>query len=228
MPRRHLRLFALLAALIIGLVTSCGGSGSGGTNTPPPPDGAELLAKSADAMRGVTSVRFGIDVDGVLTIAGVQIKSATGQLTNEGSAKGNATADMGRQLYELAFVIIGKDLYLRGPTGGFSKLSAADSLSAFTVLLNPDRGMAAVLASGAAAENEGREQVGGVDSYRVKASFSGQSLIKLLGPTEDVTGQVWIATKDFRVVQAVFPIDDGNVTFRFSDFNAPADIAAPK
>ena len=228
MPRRHLRLLALLAALITGFVTSCGGSGSGDTNTPPLPEGADLLAKSAAAMRGVTSVRFGIDVEGVLTIAGVQVKSATGQLTREGSAKGNATADLGRQLYELAFVIIGKDLYLRGPTGGFSKLSA-DSLSAFTVLLNPDRGMAGVLASGAAAETEGREQVGGVDSYRVKASFSGRSLARLLpGPTEDVTGQVWIAADDFRVVQAVFPIDDGNVTFRFSDFNAPADITAPK
>jgi lipoprotein LprG len=228
MPRRHLRLLALLAALITGLVTSCGGGGGGGTNAPPQPDGAELLAKSAAAMREVTSVRFGIDVDGVLTIAGVQVKSATGQLTNKGSAKGNATADMGRQLYELTFVIIGKDLYLRGPTGGFSKLSAA-SLSAFTVLLNPDRGIAGVLASGAAAENEGREQVGGVDSYRVKASFSGQSLVKLLpGPTEDVTGEVWIAADDSRVVQAVFPIDDGNVTFRFSDFIAPADITAPE
>lgn len=228
MPRRHLRLLALLAALITGLVTACGGGGSGGPDASPLPDGAGLLARSADAMRGVTSVRFGIDVDGVLTIAGVQVKSATGQLTNEGSAKGKATADMGRQLYELAFVIIGKDLYLRGPTGGFNKLPAT-SLSAFTVLLNPDKGIAGVLAGGAAAKTEAREQVGGVDSYRVKANFSGKSLVKLLpGPTEDVTGQVWIAANDSRVVQAVFPIDDGNVTFRFSDFNAPADITAPK
>lgn len=228
MPRRHLGLFALMAALLTALVTSCGGGSGGGTNAPPLPDGAGLLAKSSDAMRSVTSVRFDIDVDGVLTIAGVQVKSATGQLTNEGSAKGNATADMGRQLYELAFVIVGKDLYLRGPTGGFSKLPAT-SLSAFTTLLNRDRGMAGVLAGGAAAETEAREQVGGVDSYRVKANFSGQSLAKLLpGPSEDVTGKVWIAANDYRVVQAVFPIDDGNVTFRFSDFNAPADITAPK
>lgn len=229
MPRRHLRLLVLLAVLITALLTSCGGGEAGKKDVPPPlPEGPGLLAKSAEAMRTVTSTRVGIEVQGELP--GVPIKSAEGQLTNEGSAKGTATLDMGQQRYEVAFVILGKDLYLRGPTGGFKKLSTTSAFLVYdpTVLLNPDRGIAKVLATGAAAKTEGREQVGGVDSYRVQASFSGQSLGKVVpGFTQDSTSQVWIAADDFRLVQGQFPTADGGVTFRFTDFNAPADITAP-
>ncbi|HEX2300769.1 MAG TPA: LppX_LprAFG lipoprotein, partial [Pseudonocardiaceae bacterium] len=86
MPRRHLRLFALLAALLTALLTSCGGADAGRTDPPPAPlpEGPRLLADSAEAMRQVTSTRVGINVEGELP--GVPIKSAEGQLTNEGEA----------------------------------------------------------------------------------------------------------------------------------------------
>lgn len=229
MPRRHLRLLALLAALLTALVTSCGGAEAGKKDGAPPlPDGPGLLADSAEEMRTVTSTRVGINIEGDLP--GVPIKSAEGQLTKEGSAKGTATVDMGRQLLELTFVIIGEDLYLRGPTGGFKKMSTTSAFLVYdpTIILDPDRGVAKVLASGAAAKTEEREQVDGVDSYRVQANFSGQSLSKLVpGFTQDSTSRVWIAADDFRLIQAQFPTPDGAVTFRFSDFNAPADITPP-
>lgn len=228
MPRRHLRLFALLAALITALLTSCGGADAGRTEPPPLPDGPSLLADSAEAMRKVTSTRVGINVEGELP--GVPIKSAEGQLTNEGEAEGTATLDMGQQLYEVTFVILGKDLYLRGPTGGFKKLSTSSAFLVYdpTVILDPERGVAGVLGSGAAAKTEGREEIGGQDTYRVQTTFSGQSLGTVVpGLTQDVTSTVWIAADDSRLVQARFPTDDGAVTFRFSDFNAPADITAP-
>src|SRR6201999_3837706 len=83
MPRRHRRLVALLAVLITTvLLGSCGGNEAGKSGAPPLPGGSELLADSAKAMRGVTSTRVSINVDGDLP--GVPIKSAEGQLTNEG------------------------------------------------------------------------------------------------------------------------------------------------
>jgi len=129
------------------------------------------------------------------------------------------------------FVIIGTDLYLRGPTGGFQKLSTSSAFLVYdpTVILDPNRGVAAVLAGGTAATTEAREQVEGVDSYRVQATFPGQTLSAVApGVTEDSTGQMWIATDGFRLVQARFTLTDNAViTVRFSDYDAPADITPP-
>lgn len=223
MPRRRRRLFTLLAVLT-ALITACGGQSSSDL-----PEGAGLLADSATAMRTVTSARVGIDVEGELP--GVPIKSAQGQLTSDGSASGTASLDMGRQLFEVTFVIIGEDLYLRGPTGGFQKLSTSSAFLVYdpTVILDPDRGVAAVLAGGTGATTEAREQVEGVDSYRVQATFPGQTLGSLApGSTQDSTGQVWIATEGSRLVQTRFPLADGaTVTVRFSDYDAPAEITPP-
>ncbi|MGH8917291.1 MAG: LppX_LprAFG lipoprotein [Actinomycetes bacterium] len=224
MPRRCLCLLALLTALL----TACGAEVE---ETNPPatlPDGATLLADSADAMRTVTTTRVGIDVQGELPT--FPIKAAKGQLTREGQAKGTATVEQLGQTIELDFVIIGEKLYLRGPTGGMRELPASGVGLVYdpSVILDPDRGVAKVLASGAAAKTEAHEQVGDVDSYRVQASFSGQSLGRLVpGFTQDTTGQVWIASAGFHLVQARFPSTGGAVTFRFTDFDAPADITAP-
>lgn len=220
MPRWPLCFLALLGVLL----TSCGGQSASSL-----PDGAELLADSATAMRTVMSARVGIDVEGGLS--GVPLRSAEGQLTRDGSASGTASLDMGQQLLELEFVIIGEDLYIRGPTGGFRRLSASSAFLAYdpTLILDPDRGVAGVLASGTAATTEAREQVGGVDSYRLRATFPSQTLGAFVpGLDQESTGQVWIAAEGFRLVQARFPTtDDTVITLRFSDYNAPANITAP-
>lgn len=224
MPRRCLCLLALLTALL----TACGGEG---TKKDPPaalPDGATLLADSAEVMRTVTTTRVGIDVQGELPT--LPIKAAKGQLTREGQAKGTATVEQLGQVIQLDFVITDDRLYLRGPTGGMRELPASGVGLVYdpSVILDPDRGVAEVLASGAAAKTEAREQVGEVDSYRLQANFSGQSLSKLVpGFTQDTTGQVWIASAGFHLVQARFPSSGGAVTFQFTDFDAPADITAP-
>ncbi|MGQ0775652.1 MAG: LppX_LprAFG lipoprotein [Pseudonocardiales bacterium] len=214
--------FLLIVAV---LVVSCGGGSTG-----PLPEGAGLLADSATAMRTVMTARINLDVEGEL-LPKVPLKSAQGQLTKDGSARGTASVDMGRQLLEVEFVILGEDLYLRGPTGGFQKTSASSTFLAYDprVILDPDQGVAAVLASGTAATTEDREQVGGVDSYRLGATFPGQLLSAFVpDPSQEITGQVWIAAEGFRLVQAQFPITaDTVVTFRFSDYDTPADITAP-
>ncbi|MGH3591792.1 MAG: LppX_LprAFG lipoprotein, partial [Pseudonocardiaceae bacterium] len=140
-----MRFFVFIAALIIALVTSCS-SGSGQQANLP--QGAAVLADSAKAMREVTSTHFTLDVEG--NSPGVQLRSAEGQLTRAGSAKGVAKVDEGAQLLELQFVIIGQDLYLRPPTGPIQKLplSFAGTVYDPSVILNPDRGIAGALASG--------------------------------------------------------------------------------
>lgn len=230
MPHRHPRLVALLLALLVALLTACGGNQTAEPEptTPALPDGAGLLADAAEAMRTVNTAKIALDVQG--DIPGVPIKSVEGQLTREGAAKGTATVSQRDQLYEVDFVIVGTDLYLRGPTGGFRKLSTSSAFLVYdpTVLLKPDQGLAAVLASGNSAKTEAREKVDGVDSYRVQVSFPRETLRTLApGLNQDSTGQVWLAADNFRLVQARLPLNSGTVTLRLSDFDAPADIVAP-
>ncbi len=226
MPRRHLRLLALFAALVIALITSCGESAEQRIVLP---DGTRLLADSATAMRTVTSTHFTIDVQG--NAPEIPFQSADGWLTREGSAKGTIKRNQGGQLIELEVVILGDRLYLRPPTGPVQKLplSLASAFFDPSVILNPERGIAAVLASGKEATTEAREQVNGVDSYRVQVNFPAQPLSTVVpGPRQDRTGQVWIAVQGSRLVQARFPTaTDGTITVHFSEFDKPVEITAP-
>jgi lipoprotein LprG len=227
MPRRPLRLLALFAALIVAALTSCS---TVKEQKPTLPDGTRLLADSATAMRTVTSTRFTIDIQG--NVPEIRLRSADGRLTREGSAKGTARLNQGTQIVELEFVILGDKLYLRPPTGPVQKLplSLASAVYDPSLILNPDRGIASVLASGKEPTTEAREQVGGVDSYRLRVNFPAQPLNTLVpGPPKDKTGQVWIAVQDSRLVQARFPATDpdGTITVRFSEYDVPVDITAP-
>ena len=217
-------LAAVIMSLIIALVTACGGNGLT-TNLP---QGATLLADSAKAMRTVNSTRFAFDVQG--NAPGVQLRSAEGQLTREGSAKGTAKVDEGRQLLELQFTIIGQDLYLRPPTGPVQKLplSFAGSVYDPSIILNPDRGIAAALASGKDASTETREQVDGVDTYRVQTTFPAQPLGTMVpGLATDKPSDIWVAVQGSRLIKAQFPTTSGGITAHFSDYDAPAQITAP-
>jgi lipoprotein LprG len=221
----RVRLVALFAALIIALVTSCSGNiGQKATL----PQGATLLADSAQAMRAVTTTHFVLDVQG--NAPGVQLRSADGRLTREGSAQGTAKVDEGRQTLELQFVIIGQTLYLRPPTGPVQRLplSFAGAVYDPSTILNPDRGIAAALASGTGATTEAREQVDGVDSYRLKVNFPAQPLGTLVpGLAPDKTSEIWVAAQGSRLVKAQFPTTYGTATVQFSDFDAPVEITPP-
>jgi lipoprotein LprG len=222
------RLVTLLAALLlapfVALVTSCS---AGGGQKATLPDGGQLLADSARAMRGVTTTHLTLDVQG--NAPGVQIRSADGVLTRDGRAQGTAKVDMGRQITELQFKIIGGQLYISG-LPGMPRQMPASTLSAYfdaSSILNPDRGIAAVLASGQGATTEAREQVDGVDTYRAQAKFPAQplgALVPGLGIASDKTSELWVATQGSRLVKLQLPTNNGTITAHFSDYDAPVQI----
>ncbi|MGH3766939.1 MAG: LppX_LprAFG lipoprotein [Pseudonocardiaceae bacterium] len=216
---------ALLMSLIIALVTACGGSVG---QTAALPQGATVLADAAKAMRGVNTTHFAFDVQG--DTPGIQLRSADGTLTREGSAKGTAKVDEGRQLLELGFVIIGQDLYLRPPTGPIQKLplSFAGAVYDPSAILNPDKGIAAALASGKDVSTEEREQVDGVDTYRLQLTFPAQPMGALVpGLALDKTSQIWVAVQGSRLIKAQFPTTNGGVTAHFSEYDVPVQITPP-
>lgn len=214
---------AVIMSAIIALVTACAGGQT--ANLPP---GTTVLTDSATAMRSVNTVHFAFDVQG--NAPGVQLRSAEGQLTRDGSAKGSAKVDEGRQLLELQFTIIGQDLYLRPPTGPVQKLplSFAGTVYDPSIILNPDRGIAAALASGKDTSTQAREQVDGVDTYRLETTFPAQPLGTLVpGLATDKPSDLWVAVQGSRLIKAQFPTTSGGITAHFSDYDAPAQITPP-
>ena len=216
---------ALLAALAMTLIASCGGSNQQQTALP---DGNRLLADSAAAMRTVRTAHFTISVQG--NTPGISLRFADGQLTTQGSAKGIARMDQGGKVVENQFVITNNTLYLRGPNGDYQKLPSSVGSAVYdpSVILSPDRGIAAVLASGKDATTQARELLAGVDTYRVKATFPRESLATLVpGISEDTKGDVWIATQGLRLVEAQFRLGGGLISAHFSDYDAPVTINTP-
>jgi lipoprotein LprG len=214
----------LLAALVTALIASCSGTGQH-TDLP---DGKKLLSDSATAMRAVHTTHFTISAQG--NTPGISLRYADGQLTGQGSAKGTAKMDQGGKIVDEQFVVADSTLYLRGPNGDYQKLPASAGSAMYdpSVILNPDRGVAAVLASGKDATTEAREPLAKADTYRVKATFPKESLATLLpGVSKDTKGDVWISAQDSRLVEAQFRQGDGLVSVHFSDYDAPVTINPP-
>ncbi|MQA15875.1 MAG: LppX_LprAFG lipoprotein [Pseudonocardiaceae bacterium] len=219
---RRQALALLLALLTLAAVPACSGGG------PELPDGGQLLSDAAETMRGVNTARFALDVQG--TVNGIDLNGAQGQLTRQGAATGTVTLDQAGQLAELRFVLTGDTLYLQGPTGGFRELPASLASSVYdpSTILDARRGVPALFGGATDAVTEAREEVDGVDTYRVRATFPAEVLGRLVpGTIRDTSGQVWIGAQQPYLVQGRFPLPDGTATVRLSEFDAPVDIAPP-
>jgi lipoprotein LprG len=226
---RPTRVLAALAVVATLLLAGCSGSEAD------LPAGAELLTRSAEAMRQVQSAALDIEVDQALTA--IPIRAASGSLTATGDAVGTATLSQGGAPVEFEFLVTGGQLYLKGPTGGFGPpipVSFASSFYDPTALLDPDRGVAQLLATAMAGETQAREEVDGVDSYRVPASFGPDAVASLVpGVTEPVDGLLWIDAATSRLVRAELQVPNGPdgatapVAVRLSEFDAPVTVTAP-
>jgi lipoprotein LprG len=210
-------------------MAGCTSSGSGGTPTAVTPTPTDLLASSATAMSTVTSAHFILAVDGQLPAIAVQ--KAEGDLTAAGDAQGTASIVQFGQLIEAEFVLVGGELYLKGPTGGFSQVPAALAGSVYdpSAILNPDKGVAKVLGSVTDAAITGSEGDDWVVTGTVPADVAG-GLVP--GLSTDVDAKFTIAMSGAQLSGAVFTLDgaDGNpamVTVELSNLNAPVSITAP-
>ena len=193
-----------------------------------------LLREAATAMRAVESVRMTIEITG--KPGGVPLRRVEGQLAKAGNATGKVQLDQAGTLSELEFVVIGSTAYIKGPTGGWQSVPLAVASTVYdpSAILDPQRGIAKLIETASGAEAEAREEVGGVDTYRVAASF-GSTVIAALVPGYGVgaSGQLWIGTENKLPVQIKLQMpateagEASTVTVKLSDYNAPANISAP-
>lgn len=228
------RVIVLLCAALVA-VAGCTGGSNDTAATSTAQGAQQLLRKSGASMRAVTSVQFTLAVTGDLSA--IPVHNATGVLTRAGDAKGNARITELGQLVQVDFVLVGDTFYVKGPTGNYQKLSASLAKSIFdpTAILDPNRGIAHVLASVQDPQPGGGETVDGVATTKVTGKVSKQIASSLVpGIGADVNATLWLAN-DARALpvkaQFVVPTTAGNsggtVVVDLTGYNQPVTVTAP-
>jgi lipoprotein LprG len=212
---------------VLGLVTTAGCSSSTDTGTPPP-DGAALLKEASETMKSVNSATFALTVTG--QVPGVPVKEVSGDLNRAGEAKGNAKLDQFGQTFEVEFVLFDKKLYIKGITGSWQEFGDASKIYDPSAILDPDRGVAKLLASIQSPVSEGREDVGGIKTVRVSGKVAKDIVSGLVpGVQSDVNVKVWVKDEAGRQpVRAQVEISPGNtVNITLSEVNKPVSVTKP-
>lgn len=222
---------SIVAVLLAGCTDSSNGS-AGAANLPGAP---ALLAASAAATREVRSVHFIVSVNG--NLADLPVRDAEGDLNSTGQAKGNAQLTEFGQLVQVDFVLVDKTFYVKGPTGGYQHFAASFASSLFdpSAILDPNRGVAKVLASVQDPKTEAQEDTGGTSTYRISGKVGKDVAAALLpGLDSDVTATLWVATDAQHLpvkAELAVPGSGGTsgatVDMTISDINEPVSVSAP-
>lgn len=212
---------------------ACDGGGGGGSDRPRAAafDGAATLREASAAMARLKSVnvRMSTADKPPIMVQGADIK-----LLKSGDAEGTLTVAQSGQTVEMKIVALGESIYLDAGTGGWRKVSKTLAAAMYdpSAALDPDRGIAKLLASATGAKAEAEERIGGKDAYRVRATLAKDDLGRLVpGIGEDVAGQVWVGKADHRLLKVKGNVPSngkGTVTIDFTEFDAPYKISAPK
>jgi lipoprotein LprG len=231
-PRR-LSVVLAFVSLATALVAGCtfSSSKSGG----PLPDGGTLVKQSADVTKNLKSAHLVLTVTG--KIAGLPVKKLTGDLTTspDTAAQGNAQLTYLGQDIDADFIVAGGDLYTNALNPGdktMTDVGPASQVYDPSALLNPDTGVANVLAHFSDAKAEGRDQVSGQTAVRISGNVAPDAVNKIVSPfkaTNPVPATVWVVESgDHQLAQVSLQQSQGNsLQMTVSNWNKPVQINKP-
>ncbi|GAA4146688.1 LppX_LprAFG lipoprotein [Actinomadura keratinilytica] len=217
---------SLVVVLAAG-TAACSGGGGGGDEAAKQPPPQETLRQAAQAMGNLRSVAFNVATEGN---PGVPLKGGDLRLLRDGDAEGTINLEQSGQAVEMKIVAVGDAFYVKGVTGGWRKFpkQLASAMYDPSAVLDPQRGIAKLLTSVAQPQAEKTEKVDGKDAYKVRGTLPKDVIAGLIpGLNGDVKGHVWVSTADHRLLKVRGDVNDGAVTVRFTEFDAPYKISAP-
>ena len=232
MQTRLLAIFAALVA-VVALLAGCSGSSSEDSSKELP-DPATLLTESSATTRAQTSAHLKLSVQG--QIAELPVESLEGDLTQAPAVAATGTADivfLGQRLEGVEFVVSDGDLYAAITAGGsLSNFGPAADIYDVAAILNPDVGLANVLANFADPKADGRETVEGTGTVRITGTVSADAVNKIapqIAATGPVPGTAWIAEDgNHELMQARLEPSPGNsVTMTLSKWGEPVTVDKP-
>lgn len=228
MRRRNSAAILAVLALITALIAGC--SSSNNTSNAPLPDAATLLKQSSDTTKNLKSVHLVLQVTG--SIPNLPVHSLTGDLTNTPAvaAKGNANITAFGQTIDADFVVANGNLYAALTPNKWTNFGPAADIYDPSVILDPDKGLANMLANFTNPKSDGRETINGIQTVRVKGTVNGPVIGAIVPEvTNQVPATAWIREDGGHdLVKASVQISPGNtIDMTLADWNKPVAVSPP-
>jgi lipoprotein LprG len=232
-PKNAVRsLWLILTALLAAAVLIAGCSSSSNKSSESLPDAASLLKDSNAATRNLKSVHLVLTVEG--EIKELPIKTLTGDLSQSPAvaAQGNAKLLFQGSDVDANFVVFDGTLYVALSGDSYIDMGPATDVYDISAILNPDTGLANVLANFSDPKSESIETINGVQTVKVTGQVSADAVNKIAPPikaTGPVPGTAWIEKDgDHKLVQAKLEPSSGNsVQMTLSDWDKPVTVNKP-
>ena len=227
------RLLAIFAVLFTAIALVAGCSSKSQDSGKALPDAATLLKQSSETTKSQPSVHLKLTVQG--EIKELPIESLEGGLTNTPAVGAQGTASivfLGQRLEGVDFSVVDGTLYAALTKGSYQDLGPAVDIYDVSAILNPDTGLANVLANFSDPKADGRETLNGVDTVRVTGTVSAEAVNKIapqITATGPIPGTAWIKEDgDHALVQAKLEPTPGNgVTMTLTDWGKPVTVTKP-
>lgn len=201
---------------------------------PSGPSASDLIDSAADRFNAVRSVTFQLEVEGgaIDLGAGLVVDNMAGVFAHPDRAELSTTASTPQGKVELKLIKIGSDLYLQNPFSGEWQAvppgtSQLESLNQFAVV--------EVFRGASDLTLVDREQVGGIDTWRLRGTLTPDALVPVLGlilGEEPIESEMWVGVEDqlpHKILLTV-PTDSGGdlmVEILLSEFDEPVTIDPP-
>lgn len=224
------RLLIALAALTTAaaLIAGCSSSKQAGEL----PDAATLVKEAGTATKDLKSAHLVITVTG--RIEKLPVKTLEGDLTNDPStaAKGETKITLFGSDVDVKFVVIDGELYGAISGDDYDDYGPAVKIYDVSAILDPDKGLANILANFTDPKVDGRETINNQDTIRVTGTVPADAVNKLasqLGATGPMSSTIWIQEGgDHELVQARLDPSPGNsIQMTLSDWNVPVAVEKP-
>ena len=226
------RLTALVScALAAALIAACGGL--------QPEDPALALKQGGAALASLHTVTAALKVTrGTITFQGFALVSATAAVRLPDASDTNyRVRDKDLQI-GLEVVIVGGRVFLKPPLVKFEELTPQQGADIPNLAKMFDRttGLPAVIPAGRDPKYLSADQVDGVDSHKVSATYTAEQIkgvLPQLSSTGDVEATVWVGGADHYIRKAMLSGKfgdngtDSTVEVDLSGFNGSVTIASP-
>jgi hypothetical protein len=221
---------ALVAALVLVAAAGCGGSGD-------ETSAETLVRESADATGALKTFHFTLDVQNVpRSGTGLQLTSAEGDVVVPDRAQADIGGTFAGVPISTQVVAIGDRVWLENPLSG--KWQTIDVNATPVALLDPSKGVLAVMEGISQPMDEGTEQIDGVTLRKISGTASAADVAPLVAvsPSDlEVPVLLWIGEEDSLLhrIEVSGPVAEGEPddvlrVVEISRFDEPVTIEAPE
>ena len=213
------------------LFASCGGL--------QPEDPAQALRDGGAAMANLKTVSSNLKfTKSAISFRGFALVSAKAALRLPTDSDTVYTVRQQDVQIALEVIIAGGHIYLHLPFSGYNELTGKDAtdIPDLAKLFDATSGLPAIIPAGRNPKYLAAEQVQGVDSHKVEATYSAtqiHGMLPQLNSSADVDAVIWIGGSDHLIRKAVLsgPFGDNgspsSVEVDLSGFNGSVTISSP-